>query len=115
MRISKYIIAGLLVLAIGVFGGWLVFREPQTLLHSSHTNTTLSVYSYYLNRSGEEVLHGWSYQYRFDHGTHRESRARFVHGKSVFHEDGMEYRSDDQFGPPPTLFESEKKDPSKSP
>ena len=96
----------------GGFAGWIAFREPTTLLHSAHTDTTLSVYSYYLNSRGEKVLHGWSYQYRFENGTHHQSSERFVHGKSVFRSDGIEYRSAEQFDPPPAFLGPAKKENS---
>jgi len=78
---------------IGGISAWLLFHEKPLKLQVLHRPGGIRVYTYYVSSSGDEVHHGWSYDYRSDGETMYEDQERYVDGKQVFSGHKTEYHS----------------------
>ena len=103
MKRVKFLSTYLATFSLGGFAGWLAFHEPETLLQVTRSARALSVFTYYVNRQGAQVQHGWAYTYHFADGTSYETKQRFARGKLVSNSDGLRYSSAEANGSKPSL------------
>ncbi len=116
MKWTLRVLALGLSLGIGVLCGWLANREPDTQIRSTQDNESIQVYSYYLDRAGKEVRHGWEYTLKVGpSGEQIEDERRFVRGKVVRSSHGIHWNSEDRLHPRPAFFPDRNAQPKNAP